>query len=112
MKISKTYYKTIRHFFPKFFNWIDQIPDWRDQKRIKYKAKDMITSGMLIFLLKRKSRRGLNEQRGRDEFDSNCKGLFSLEGIAHGDSINYFLKPLDWKHPHKVRILMVRQTVS
>lgn len=109
MQISEAYYKTIRHFFKGFSQWVkDEIPDWRDQRKIDYSVRDMIATGILIFLLKLGSRRALNEQRDRGAFVSNAKGLFHAKGIAHGDSLSNFLKKLEPKYPHGLRVKMIR----
>jgi hypothetical protein len=107
MKIIQAYYKTIRHYFKDFFKWIDEIPDWREPKKIKYSVRDMIATGLMIFLLKLESRRGLNEQRGRGSFEANIQGLLHAEGVAHGDSLNYFLSSLDNRHLQELRQKMI-----
>jgi len=54
-----------------FFQWINDIADWRDQKKIKYGVRDLIATGLMIFLLKLESRHRFNEQRGRGEFNGS-----------------------------------------
>jgi hypothetical protein len=107
MKILQAYYKTIRHYFKDFFKWMDEIPDWRESKRIKYSVRDMIGTGLMIFLLKLESRRGLNEQRGRGQFEANVRGLLHVEGVAHGDSLNKFLSNLDNSYLQELRRKMI-----
>ena len=56
------------------------MPDWRDPKRIRYRVRDLLGTGLMIFLLKLGSRRQWNEERGRDQFDSNvCAMLYAGE---------------------------------
>jgi hypothetical protein len=81
----------MRHYFQDLFGWIDQIPDGRDPKRIRYRVRELIGTGRLMFLLKLESRRQLNEERGQEPFDTNASGFFHGWGIAPGDSVNYFL---------------------
>jgi hypothetical protein len=109
MQLIEAYYTTIRHYFRAFFQWINQIPDWRESKKSSYSVQDIIAAGLAIFLLKLESRRGFNEQRGRKEFDTNVAGLLHAQQLPHGDSINYFLKELDPKHLEEIRKKMVYQ---
>lgn len=99
----------MRHYFQDLFRWIDQIVDWRDENRIRYRVRDLIGTGLMMFMLKLASRRQLNEERGRGSFDANASGFFHGRGIAHGDSVNYFLSRLEVEQLHQVRVNMVRQ---
>jgi hypothetical protein len=111
IKTTEAYYKTIKHYFQSFFEWLDQIPDWRDQDRITYTVRELMGTGLSMFLLKLESRRQWNEERGRDQFDTNASAFFQAGRIAHGDSLNYFLRGLPQGPLHQVRLKMVRQLI-
>lgn len=101
----------MRHYFQDLFRWIDQIPDGRDPKRIRYRVRELIGTGLLMLLLKLESRRQLNEERGRGQCDAHARGFFHGRGIAHGDSVNSFLRPVEVEHLHQLRVKMVRQLI-
>ena len=45
-------YKTMEHFFPSFPNWLEQIDDPREKKKIEYELNYLIWVGILLFLMK------------------------------------------------------------
>ncbi|RMG46139.1 MAG: hypothetical protein D6723_17420 [Acidobacteria bacterium] len=94
--------KTMRHYFKDIFHWLDQIPDWRDPKRIRYRVGELVGAGLTIFLLRLESRRRLNEEQEGGRFDTDASRFFHGRRIAHGDSMNSFLRRLDgesWPPP-------------
>jgi hypothetical protein len=58
--------RTIRHFFPDFNNWIDEIPDPRFLPFVTYHKRFLLWWGLSLFLCKLSSRRQLDFQLGSD----------------------------------------------
>jgi hypothetical protein len=52
--------KTLRHFFPQFNQWLDQLPDTRYQPMVVYDQKFLLWWGLLLFCCKLGSRRQLD----------------------------------------------------
>ena len=93
--------KTVAHFWPQFRPWLDALGDPRDPNRTIYPARCLVWLGLLVFLLKRGSRRQI-----RFELDSP-RGLENLNHLAacrqkrvpHGDTLNYLLGRLPPREP-------------
>jgi hypothetical protein len=54
--------RTIRHFFPHFNDWLDEIPDRRDPDRIIYHKRFLLGWALTLFLCKLGARRQLDFQ--------------------------------------------------
>lgn len=54
--------RTLRHFWPDFNPWIDELPDTRFREMIVYDKRFLIWWGLLLFCLKLGSRRALDYQ--------------------------------------------------
>jgi hypothetical protein len=54
--------QTLRHFFPCWNTWLDQLPDRRDQDAITYPRRFLACWGLLLYVLQLGSRRQLDYQ--------------------------------------------------
>jgi hypothetical protein len=54
--------RTLRHFFPLWNTWLDQLPDSRDQEAITYPRRFLAGWGILLYVLQLGSRRQLDYQ--------------------------------------------------
>ena len=54
--------QTLRHFFPCWNTWLDQLPDRRDQDALTYPRRFLACWGILLYVLQRGSRRQLDYQ--------------------------------------------------
>lgn len=54
--------RTLRHFFPLWDDWLDQLPDRRDQEAITYPRRFLACWGILLYVLQLGSRRQLDFQ--------------------------------------------------
>src|SRR5438552_506172 len=52
--------RTVRHFFPRFNDWLDDAPDPRCQQRVVYHRRFLLWYGILLFVGKLGSRRQLD----------------------------------------------------
>lgn len=107
--------QTVRHFFPSFNRWCDQVPDGRDQEAIIYDRRFLIWWGVLLYLLQFGSRRQLDfelDQRG-------TKVLNNLNRLAETkqdtrpvhDTLDYFLEHSQPAAFAKLRTHMVQRLV-
>ena len=60
MSVGPAFARTVRHFFPDFNAWLDQVPDPRCQQRITYRPRFLLWYGVLLFAGKLGSRRQLD----------------------------------------------------
>ena len=61
-KIGPVFVQTLRHFFPLWNTWLDQLPDRRDQDAITYPRRFLACWGILLYVLQLGSRRQLDYQ--------------------------------------------------
>ena len=58
-RVDQAFVRTQRHFWPKFNDWLDQLPDARFQEMIVYDQRFLTWWGLLLFSFKLGSRRQL-----------------------------------------------------
>jgi hypothetical protein len=59
-QIGPAFVRTLRHFFPLWNTWLDQLPDSRDQEAITYPRRFLACWGILLYVLQLGSRRQLD----------------------------------------------------
>lgn len=81
--------RTVRHFFPDFNQWLDDLPEHRNPKFLYYHRRHLVWAGVLIFLLHLRSRLQFTLERGCSILAANLVRLSgtSEETIAHGDTL-------------------------
>jgi len=95
--------RTVGHFFPAFGTWLSDLPDTRCQGKVVYDKTLCIWEGMDIFFQGLGSRRQFDREAIRDAttpehfLQRNLNRLARTEtaDIAHGDTVNDYLKKLD-----------------
>jgi len=87
-----------------------------------YPIEEMFLVGILLFVLKTRSRRNIkfrlgtrifieNLLRVADVFYPQRRFLFPSESLLHGDTLNKLLKRIPEEHSHQLRILLVRALI-
>lgn len=89
----------INHYFPNFYQQISQLPDYR--KRPHYKVKELIISGLLLFLFAQKSRNKADIKAKNLDYQDNIKRLFNSR-VADMDTVDRYLRFLQ---PEKLEAL-------
>ena len=79
--LGTTFLKTVRHFFPQFTAWLDQLPDTRYTPLIDYHQRFLAWWGILLFGLGLGSRRAVDQ----DLRDSECAVLKNINRLAGTD---------------------------
>lgn len=83
--------KTIRHYFPDFFEKMARLPDHR--KRRDYDAAELVMGCIALFLFKETSRNAINNDRREEQFRKNYERVFKCR-LPHMDTVNDFLRHL------------------
>jgi len=60
LSVGPAFARTVRHFFPDFNDWLDEVPDARRPDRIEYQPRFLLWYGILLFTGKLGSRRQLD----------------------------------------------------
>jgi hypothetical protein len=87
---------TINRHFPDFYRKISSLPDYR--KRPKYEVKELIVSGLLVFLFKQKSRNQADNTAKNYDYQDNIKSIFGIK-VADMDTVDRYLR---WISPCKL----------
>jgi hypothetical protein len=105
--------KTLAHFWPDHRAWLTEVPDTRDQDKITYGRRFLLLMGLMVFLLKRGSRRQARFERDSPEALANLNGLSGCDQktLAHSDTLNYFLSRVPPVGLDRLRRAMVRRRI-
>jgi len=111
--LKKIFYKTIRHFFPKFRGWLRSLEDPRQANSCRYSLATMIWVGLLLFLLKRDSRRQINYDFNSERFVRNLSFLVKkdLVRLPHGDTLGNLLADFDYWQLYNLRVQLINQLI-
>ena len=107
--------QTVRHFFPLFNQWLQQVPDSRVQDACQYETRFLVWWGIFLYLFQLSSRRQLN-------FKLDATGTHVLANLnrladtqqqtrpVHG-TLDHFLEHSPASGIAHVRTLMLRQLI-
>src|SRR5262249_23258241 len=70
--------RTLRHFFPDFNAWLDELPDPRHPDRTVYEARFLLWTALMLFVCKLGSRRQIDYQFG----EAGTQVLANLNRLA------------------------------
>ena len=104
-ELLETFFKTMRHFYPKFVKWLGKIPDPRFAQMITYQLELLVLLGIFLFLFKLGGRRNIHFRLTGPELKGNLTKWLAMEGVeqkeidrlAHGDTLEYLAKRVDPK---------------
>lgn len=97
--------KTIDHHFPDLYDRIEAIPECRQHGQ--YTLLELIVAGLAMFVLKKGSRNGLNNERGELKFRQNYRRLFKAR-LPHMDTVEAVMKVLEERHIEHLKAELVR----
>lgn len=112
--LKRIFYKTIRHFFPGFRSWLRSLEDPRQESSCTYSLETMIWVGLLLFLLKRDSRRQINYDFTSEQFVRNLSFLVkeNLARVPHGDTVADLLEDFDYWELYNFRTQLIKQLIQ
>jgi hypothetical protein len=113
--VGQALVQTIRHFFPQFNDWLQALPDTRDQDACIYETRFLAWWGICLYLFPLGSRRQLNFCL---EAQGTCV-LANLNRLAHSEhdtrpvhgTLDHFVGHVRPQGFGRVRTGMVRQLV-
>lgn len=116
LSLPEVLFKTIHHFAPGFFDALKAVPDPRNRDFITYPLGEELFLGVLMFLLKLRSRRNLKFELNTPEFIQNLLGITRIlspdqklpDTIPHGDTLNYVLKKIPPQYLEPLRTVILR----
>jgi len=87
----------LRHYFPKWNEWIDGLPDPRRPEFCTYSIRHLVMLGFTMFLFQSGSRRQLRGDRQASEFLPNLLELTrsNEDTVADPDTMNYLFERMN-----------------
>lgn len=101
--------KTIKHFFPKFKQTLENVEDKRT--KIKYEISELLFGAITLFLLKQGSRNSFNNNRSDEDFQRNYEKLFGMR-LPHQDTINDLFRELNPEELENFKRKMIRELIK
>jgi hypothetical protein len=113
VKLGGVLARTLRHFFPEWRSWLSALRDPRDQARIVYTAPFLVTTGVLVFLLKLRARRQMKFALDTAAMLRNANGLAGTpaERVEHPDTLEYLMRRMAPSELSGLRLAMARRLV-
>ena len=99
----------INHQFPDFYRQISQLPDYR--KRPQYEVKELIVSGLLLFLFRQKTRNNADTKAKNLDYQDNIMRFFKSR-VADMDTVDRYLRFLDPKKLEQIKQDMFRTLIK
>jgi hypothetical protein len=111
--VGPEFARTVRHFFPAFNDWLNDVPDRRRQDRVTYHRRFLLWYGLLLFVGKLSSRRQLDykyREKGTSVLANlNRLALTDQESIPVNDTLDDYLALLGGDPLAHVRAQMIDQ---
>lgn len=100
---------TINRHFPDFYGQISQLPD--NRKHPRYQVKELIVSGLFMFLFKQKSRNQADCTAKNLDYQDNIRRIFGVN-VADMDTVDRYLRFIDNEQLEQVKQNMFRELVK
>jgi len=106
-----TLYATMKHYFPKFKKYLQQINDFRQTKKVKYSTETMVWMGLIERLAGFKSNNEFEiALRTSTEIEKNMSFFLdqSIDELPSVDDFCYFFQHIIPLELHKIRKKMLK----
>jgi len=92
----------LHHYYPNLVQIVGQeLIDPRRVKSCKYPIASLVLSAVMMYMLRKGSRNGMNEERYHEEFRQNYRKILGLE-LPHMDTVNALFKCIS---PEQLQVL-------
>ena len=108
-RLISTLAVVINHHFPDFYRQISQLPDYR--KRPQYEVKELIISGLLLFLFRQRTRNNADSKAKNLDYQDNILRLFKSR-VADMDTVDRYLRFLDPEKLEQIKQDMFRTLIK
>jgi len=88
--------RILRRELPLLLARLETIPDGRSPRKCRHKLTVLLLYGLLMFVFQFSSRREVNREMTRPQFEANLRLLFpELETLPHADTLFRLLRDID-----------------
>lgn len=104
--------RVFRAQLPKLLLQLKRIPNPRNPRKCKHKLTVLLLYGILMFLFQFGSRREVNREMTRPQFEANLHLLFpELETLPHADTLYRLLRDIDVSHIEEAHLALIHRLV-
>ena len=102
----------LRRELPRLLEHLEKIHDLRDPRKCRHKLTVLLLYGLLMFVFQFASRREVNREMTRPQFEANLRLLFpELETLPHADTLFRLLRDIDVERIEQAHIELVRRLI-
>lgn len=104
--------RILRRELPCLLVRLEQIPDGRNPRKCRHKLTVLLLYGLLMFVFQFASRREVNREMTRPQFEANLRLLFpELETLPHADTLFRLLRDIDVAQIEQAHIELVGRLI-
>jgi len=102
--------KTLYNLFPNFNQWLENIPDPRQEKKCEYGIKELLWLSLLLFLTSQESRQQYNHQLLTQETRVTLESMLGLDlpSLPHGDTLCHLWEKLEIEALDKLKVTLLK----
>jgi hypothetical protein len=102
----------LRRELPQLLNRLKSIPDPRNPRKTKHKLTSLLVYGLLMFVFQFASRREVNREMTRPQFEANLRLLFpELDQLPHADTLFRLLRDIEVEHIEQAHVELIRRLI-
>jgi hypothetical protein len=102
----------LRHHLPVLLKRLSRIPDVRNPRKCRHKLTVLLLYGLLMFVFQFASRRAVNRELTRPQFEANLRLLFpELETLPHADTLYRLLAKIDVSAIEAAHVAVVQRLI-
>ena len=104
--------RILRRELPKLLERLSKIPDRRQPRKCRHKLTVLLLYGLLMFVFQFASRRQVNREMTRPQFEANLRLLFpELDTLPHADTLFRLLRDIDVAHIEQAHLELVGRLI-
>lgn len=102
--------KTLYNLFPNFNQWLENIPDPRQEKKCEYGIKELMWLSLLLFISAQESRQQYNHHLLTEETRCTLESLLGLDlpSLPHGDTLCHLWEKLELEALEKLKVVLLK----
>jgi len=102
----------LRQQLPRLLERLAKIPDRRDPRRCRHKLTVLLLYGLLMFVFQFASRREVNREMTRPQFEANLQLLFpELDTLPHADTLYRLLRDIDVQQIEQAHVELIGRLI-
>lgn len=105
LTVVQQIFKTIDHFFPKLFDEMREIEDYREKS--DYELAELIMACIAMFIFKEGSRNAFNNDRQEGKFRRNYERVFKMR-LPHMDTVDKVMRKLAENELEELKVKLIR----